>query len=103
MGECYKANTERYTAQGGRPADVVMPLIYTAEEENEVSMYRSNTQNWFKTNRANFIKGVGEFNDPSDDAQWQKYIDGFQTANYYDWLEVAQDIYEYTYGSKSGQ
>ena len=100
MGECYKANWDNDEKQGGRPKNVVMPLIYNAEEEVEVSIFRNNTQNWFKTNRADFIKGV---KDPNDDAQWQAYIDGFKTANYYDWLEIAQDIYEYTYGSKSGK
>lgn len=103
MGETYKANWDRYEEQGGRPKNVVMPLVYTTEEDDEVSVWRNNTNNWYKTNRANFIKGVGDLNNPADDAQWQAYIDGFKTNNYYDWLEVAQDVYDFTYGSKSGK
>ena len=103
MGECYQNSWTRYEEQGGRPKDVVMPLIYTSEEENEASMYRNNVNNWYKGARANFIKGTGDLNNPADDAQWQKYIDGFKTQNYEDWLLIAQDVYDYTYGSKSGK
>lgn len=94
MGGCYKANWDRYKEQGGLPEGVIMPLIYTTDEEEECSSWRNNVRSWFATCRANFIKGTGDMGDPSNDAHWQKYIAGFKTAGYDDWMVVCQDVYD---------
>ena len=91
MGQSYKANWDRYEEQGGLPEGVIMPLIYTTDEEEECSSWRNNVKSWFATSRAEFVKGV---KDPNDNAQWQAYIDGFKTAGYYDWMVFAQDVYD---------
>ena len=100
MGKLYKVHWDAYEAQGGMPEGFLMPLIYTTDEDQECSSWRNNTTNYYKSSRASFIKGTGELNDPSDPVQWQKYIDGFAKVNYYDWLEVVQDIYDATKDSK---
>ncbi|MBO5953288.1 MAG: extracellular solute-binding protein [Oscillospiraceae bacterium] len=100
MSECFKNNWNRFEAQGGRPADTVMPLVFTAEEEKECWQWRDNSKSWFISCRADFIKGI---KDPSNDAHWQDYIKGFETQNYEDWKEMAKHVYNMTYGDKAGK
>ncbi|MBO5954202.1 MAG: hypothetical protein J6Q53_08855 [Oscillospiraceae bacterium] len=100
MAGVYQANWNRYEEQGGLPDGVVKPLIYTEAQETQIKKWQSDTTNWYTSSRRSFILGSGELNDPSDPAQWQKYIDGFKTTGYSEWLEVAQAAYDATYGKQ---
>ncbi|MBO5953819.1 MAG: extracellular solute-binding protein [Oscillospiraceae bacterium] len=100
MGDCYRYHYERYDVQGGRPDDVILPLIYTSDEDGEVAVHWVNTNNWYKTAQASFIMGEGELDNPADKEQWQKYMQGFTTAGYDAYVEAAQKAYNKTWGAK---
>ncbi len=98
MRECYD---NYYAAAEKNPTNIVQPLDYTVDEEDEIAIQRSNSTSWVSNCRASFCLGTGDkFNDPNNDAQWAAYVQGIQDAGIEDWKEVAQAVYDDQYGGK---
>ena len=79
------------------PDNVVPALMYTVKQDETVSSFRSNTQNLYKTARASFCTGTtanGKYTDPSDDAQWNQYLQEMIDQGYEEWREMAMRVYE---------
>lgn len=76
----------------------VCPYIYYSLSQSDVtSTERTNCKSYIHTARANFCTGTGEFNDPTNDAQWEKYLKGVESNGLAAWIKQAQQMYEEQY------
>ncbi len=73
------------------PDEVVFKIIYTADENEEISEISTNLQSYVKEARALFATGVL---DPNSDADWQTYLDNLEAQGLSTYIEVSQDAYD---------
>lgn len=89
--------TEERLAYDSRevPAELISDLVYTAEENEIVSECKSLIKDYVKEARGLFATGVM---DPSNDADWQSYLDSLEAMNLPGYLEVSQTAYTRMFG-----
>ena len=74
----------------GQPEEVFTVVAYN-EEENEVrDDLRADLINYFKVARSDFANGV---KDPSNDNDWQTYLDGAEALSCDEWIACEQSAY----------
>ena len=76
---------------GPKPAETIMNLVYSAEEQEVVSEYSQILKDYVASARALFCTGAM---DPSDDGDWQEYLDALKNQGMYEWQEAAQSAYD---------
>ena len=82
----------QYYEEGKQPEQVIYAVHLTEENEADFLDVDASIVDYYRTSRANFCNGVW---DPSDDAQWQSYIDGLAAMGYYDvWIAAAQESWD---------
>ncbi len=97
MGDCYE-NFQK--AKENNPDNIPRYIVYSLEQEEEVTHLRANCQDMIFNARVGFCKGNGEqFNDPNNDAQWAAYVNGLEAQGMSEWMGMAEDIYAETYGT----
>lgn len=72
------------------PAEVVYDLAYTTEENELVSEVKTILKDYVQEARALFITGAM---DPTNDADWQSYLDACEGQGMSDYLAAAQSAY----------
>ena len=98
MADCYNNFQE---AKKNNPDNIPRYIVYTVEQEEEVTHLRANCKDWILNARVGFCKGNGEqFNDPNNDAQWNAYVAGIEAQGMTKWMGMAEEIYAETYGTK---
>ena len=93
MGDIYE---NFYAAREKTVDNTIRNLRYTEQEKAQTQAERDNTNAWIKECRASFCTGEGTLSDPSDDAQWQSYVDGLKQNGMETWQEQVQAIYDRT-------
>ena len=76
---------------GVEPAEKFFNISYSAEEMEVVTEVQAELQDTLNTWRAEFITGV---KDPSNDADWEAFLDEMDEKGLYDWMDAAQDAYD---------
>ena len=76
---------------GVEPAEKFFNISYSAEEMEVVTEVQAELQDTLNTWRAEFITGV---KDPSNDADWEAFLDELDEKGLYDWMDAAQDAYD---------
>ena len=74
-----------------KPAETVMTLLYNEEEQELVSEVEKVLKDYVNNSRALFATGAM---DPTDDADWQEYLNGLKAQGMYEWQEAAQAAYD---------
>lgn len=77
-------------SKGRIPSEVVWDIVYTAEENEEISDIKQPLKDYIAEARALFITGVM---DPSDDADWQNYLDTMESMGLSRYQEISQAAY----------
>ncbi len=80
---------ENYLA-GRHPDEVFDNVVYTAEEQEVVAECRKPVRMFAQEQRNLFLTGAI---DPSNDSDWQTYLDGIENQGLSRWMEVAQSAY----------
>lgn len=73
-----------------KPAEVVLDLIYNAEEQEVIDELENLYKEFMLESRVQFITGVL---DPNDDAVWEKYLQELEVNGESDLLDAAQSAY----------
>ncbi len=77
-------------SEGAVPAEVIYDLVYTAEENEEVSDLKTPYLNYVQEARAQFATGQM---DPSNDRDWNNYLDTLKSLGEDTLVENAQSAY----------
>lgn len=98
MGDCYwnyKEAEEKNNPEAKYlfPTDVVIPEEVTAADSNQKSAATA----LIKEATSQFCVSTGDYNDPTDDAQWAKYLAAMEATGYKTWLNNRQVVYEAAY------
>ena len=75
---------------GTEPAEKFFNVSYNAEEMEIVTEVQAELIDTLNTWRAELITGV---KDPSNDADWNAFLDALEEKGLYDWMDAAQDAY----------
>ncbi|MBQ3049153.1 MAG: hypothetical protein IJC94_04270, partial [Oscillospiraceae bacterium] len=73
----------------------IPPVTLTTEQSEEISVISTDLANWKDTQIVEFV--IGD-KDPTDDAQWQEYIDGYYARGVETFIEVYQEAFDAYYG-----
>jgi len=79
----------------GLPEEVILALVYNAEEQEVVSEYKTLVVDFVKSQRALFISGNLDID---SDADWEAYIQNLEDQGLNEWLEVSQSAYTRMFG-----
>jgi len=71
------------------------PVTLTTEQSEEISVISTDLANWKDTQLVEFV--IGD-QDPTDDAQWQAFMDGFYARGVETYIEVYQEALDAYYG-----
>ncbi len=82
--------TTKGTWAAPQPAERILSILYTPEENEAVTAVAGNVSSYMKEARAFFISGVL---DPNSDADWNKYIAQMKAEGAETWLQYAQKAY----------
>ena len=74
-----------------RKAEVVLNLVYTAEENEKLSDIKATIEDYIAEQRALFISGA---QDIDDDAAWNTYVETLNAMGIDEWQQIAQSAYE---------
>ena len=74
-----------------QPAELVYDLVYNSEETEVINEYKKIYMDYVQQARAQMVTGVI---DPSDDAQWEKYLKELKLNGEDELLEAAQSAYD---------
>ena len=81
-----------------RPDNVISyQIVYTAEEEEIIDVWRANIQSLITQARTSFCRGTstnGKYTNPADDAQWAAYKQQAIDDGYEEWRSMAQAVYD---------
>ena len=80
-------------AYEAKPYNEMQKLLYTPEEEAKVEVEVANCKAWIETMRAKFVSGTDNL-DPSNDADWDKYLKELDKLGIDDWVKQAQEVYD---------
>ena len=75
----------------GQPEARYTNVAHTLEENDRLAEFQKDLTSYVADRRAQFCTGVL---DPRNDAQWKEYLDGLESLNYSEWLELAQAAYD---------
>ena len=94
MGNCY-FNYVDGEENNNPDAKYVMPKLVVPPEVSEAdSNEKSNSAAVIDEAFKSFCLGTGDYNDPSNDAQWAKYIAEVEAQGYKTWMANRQVIFE---------
>ncbi|MBQ3049758.1 MAG: hypothetical protein IJC94_07370, partial [Oscillospiraceae bacterium] len=71
------------------------PVTLTTDQSEEISVISTDLANWKDTQIVEFVIGK---QDPTDDAQWQAFMDGFYARGIETYIEVYQEALDAYYG-----
>ena len=74
-----------------KPEELITTLVYNGEEQELVGEVQTILKDYVANSRALFATGVM---DPSNDADWQEYLNGLKAQGMYEWQEAAQAAYD---------
>lgn len=78
-------------AEKNNPKELLPIIVYTTEEKEQYDMIMSNCKSVVNTARSAFVSGT---QDPSNDAQWNKYKSDLEAQGLKDWHALAQKAYD---------
>jgi len=74
-----------------KPAESIQNLTFTPEESEVVAEHQQILQDYVKSARALFATGAM---DPSDDGDWQEYLDALESQGMSEWQKVVQAAWD---------
>ena len=91
MTDCY--NNFCQAEENNNPENIFTGMVYPEDESEATQHIRNNVRDVFTNMSAKFICGT-DGADPTNDKQWQDYLDEIQEQGYQEYYEQAQRLYD---------